>query len=367
MCSNIIIRCHAMKKRAVEKEILDMEKAKVTVNDAIQVKESVLRQLESRIISDKEDWEKNLRNQRSNLELELKKRRKEVKKMQDEAVITLNRLSKQLQRKHENASNQLSERARQVELLHAQLSKMKIDLESRSVQTLNQEKEMQAKIDFQNEELSKQRKLMDKKEEELAQLLLDIESKQISLHAERDKCDNKKKVLVDTERKLMDYAQVLKKQGKDMKQKETDVRQALKLLSDEKNRQISNDNKLNLMVKKEQDKNRDIMESLTKLEEEMAIKEEIISQLQSDINSRKIPVTQQKLRELAQQLEVRDAELTRKNREWEDVLKEKEDQLSQERLQLHQKILKYNECESRLAAWQKSLEASVDDDASKMD
>ncbi len=356
-----------MKKRAVEKEILDMEKAKVTVNDAIQVKETVLRQLEGRISSDKEDWENNLRNQRFNLEMELKMRRKEVKKMQDEAAIALNRLSKQLQSKHENASNQLSERARQLELLHSQLSKMKIDLESRSVQTLNQEKEMKAKIEFQNEELNKQRKLLDKKEEQLEQLLLDIESKQTSLHAERDECDIKKKVLVDTERKLMDYAQVLKKQGKDMKQKETDVQHSLKLLSDEKNRQISNANKLDLMVKQEQDKNRSLLESLTKLEEEMMIKEEIISQLQSDIKSTKIPISQQKLRELAQQLELRDAELTHKKSEWEEVLKEKEDQLSLERLQLHEKILKYNECESRLAAWQKSLEVSVDDDASKMD
>ena len=67
-------------------------------------------------------------------------------------------------------------------------------------------------------------------------------------------------------------------------------------------------------------------------------------------------LTQQKLHELALQLQEKDDHLSRQKTDWEEKLKHKEAQLSRERLELEQTR---SECEKRLAAWEKSLKASA--------
>lgn len=334
----------------IEQQTLDAEKAKEILCNTIKVKESVLEQVEKRIATEKESWDKTSRTLRSQLDSELKKQRNDakekIKTMQEHATAAMNRLSKQLQCKHDNAFKQLSERANLVELLHIQLSKV-------VEQTDEKRKSIDDLIKYHDVAISKE---TEEQRKEVDKMKVDLENKKKNIEVEIEKLNRKKESLIGTERKLKDYAQVLKKQGQDMKQREQDVQHAARLLSQEKNEKINDDNQLKKMVEEEQNKNRELLECLKKLEGDINSKEELILQLQEVQQNSNVTMTQQKLRELAQQLEVRNEHLTQKMIHWEETLKEKEDKLMQERLQLEQKLSKYNECETRLAEWQKSLE-----------
>ena len=65
-----------MKKKALDRDIEETEKAKNIVDETLKVKESVLDQVERRIANEREAWDENVRSQRSNLEFELKESEK---------------------------------------------------------------------------------------------------------------------------------------------------------------------------------------------------------------------------------------------------------------------------------------------------
>jgi chromosome segregation ATPase len=374
-------------------------KTKSVVDETLKVKESLLKQVETRITNERETWEETLRARRENLEFELKKKRKDteetLKRLQDEAAAAMSRLSKQLYMKHENAVSTLSERANQIELLHLQLSKVveQNKFEKNSINNLRKEfEDCKNELKESNDEivalaqknLDKEKQynklhLLNNKTKETEQLLavrLDnsnrvetqlnersdeqkkrqvlIEEEEIRLskllkemQSEKDDLIEKTKSLNKTESKLKEYAQLLKTQGIEMKLKEKEMKNAAKTLTNEKKKRLSHDKQQETAIKEEKEKNVKLHHRLQQIEEEINTKDEIILHLQESEQNLRVSKTQQKLHELALELNERDK-----------VIRQKEEKMSQDFSDLE---TKRNECEARLAVWENNLKANATD------
>jgi len=172
----------------------------------------------------------------------------------------------------------------------------------------------------------------------LSQLSREIESTE----AEKGVLIKRESSLKESEGKLKEFAQILKKQGKDLKQKEKDLHNAARLLSEKQNKINGDESKLMTDLREkldeEKDRHSNLLEQYAIQEEELQIKEKALIELQSAQSQCHFNPSQQKIHELAMQL------------------KEKDEQLSRDRIKLKEKLAKCDECEARLAAWQKELE-----------
>mmetsp|Transcript_11625 Transcript_11625/g.21738 ORF Transcript_11625/g.21738 Transcript_11625/m.21738 type:complete len:1396 (-) Transcript_11625:110-4297(-) len=208
--------------------------------------------------------------------------------------------------------------------------------------------EREQKLKSESESLSNERQLLEKQKKEhtdevnrYVALKQDLLLKQESISRDWSMIENEKEMyqqkmdqlsnledelnakmsnVAISEKKLKEYAQLMKRQSKDIKAKEKDLQKVAKLLNEKKSNDSSLVSELQLLLEEEQRRYKEL----------------------SDRYERIVADHDEYTEERMQQMALK--------------VKEKDEELSRKQQILSDKLLKCGECETRLAAWQKELE-----------
>jgi len=257
------------------------------------------------------------------------------------AVVQSNLLKQE--KELQAAKTELSDRLKSIKELEE-------DMNSRTAFTKRQEDAITLKLNKMSEKLSIEQEHVTQAQQSLK------EEKQISsarlkeLKAKEDEMNSRFEEIkiqqtnnAETKKRLREFAQSLKKQGKDIRSQEKNIQNTTKLLKEQQTQTVSSDAtliaELQTTVTLERKQYQELVDIHTKQKAVLRTKEEELDQIQNErANIGASEESQQRMRQIALQLKQKD----------EELLKREED--------LEERILKCDECESTLAAWNMKLD-----------
>lgn len=147
-----------------------------------------------------------------------------------------------------------------------------------------------------------------------------LQEKTEQISSLEDELNAKMSNIAISEKKLKEYAHLMKRQSKEIKAKEKDLQKVAKLLNEKRSNDSSLVSELQLLLEEEQRRYKELADRHEKI------------LVDYDENA------EERMQQMALKIKEKDEELSRKQQILED------------------KLIKYEECETRLAAWQKELE-----------